>query len=117
MIVILRVLAVVQVFISAFAAMVAGFADGGQWWERLNVAVHPVAAILLLMLVFSKESPKGLAIATVGLLALNIVADGMLALAIGTGAIKGDWWLPLVFSAIPVFGLIYFLPRMKLSGP
>ncbi len=113
----LRTLAFVQVFFAAFAAMVGSFADGGQWWERLIlVGVHPAAAVLLLILVMSRESSRGLLLAAVALLALNVVADVGLAAAIGSGAIKGDWWLPLVFSAIPVIGLMYFAPKMRLPG-
>lgn len=114
MIHVLRVLAGFQVLISAFSALVGSFADGGQWWERLIlVGLHPAAAVLLLVLVMSKESPRGLALATVALLAVNIVADSLLAVAIGTGAMRGDWPLPLVFAVIPLIALPYCLIRLR----
>ena len=110
----LRVLAFVQVFLAAFAAMVGSFADGGQWWERLVlVAVHPAAAVLLLILVMSRESARTLALVTVALLALNILADVGLAVAIGSGAIKGDWSLPLVFGVVPLIALPYCFSRLR----
>lgn len=114
MIIALRVLAVVQAFLSAFTALVGSFADGGEWWDRLVlVGVHPTAAVLLLILVMSKEPPRALAIAAVTLLALNVVADAALALAIGTGASKGDWWLPLVFAVIPLIALPYGIRTLR----
>lgn len=112
----LRVLAFVQVFLSAFTAMVGSFADGGQWWERLVlVGVHPAAAVLLLILVMRKESARVLALVTTALLALNVVADVGLAAAIGSGAIKGDWALPLVFAVIPLIALPYCILRYRNS--
>ena len=112
----LRVLAFVQLFFAAFTAMVGSFADGGQWWERLIlVGVHPAAAVLLLILVMGKEPARGLVLVTVALLTLNVVADVVLALAIGTGAIKGDWQLPLVFAVVPLIALPFCILRFRNS--
>ncbi|MDE0121122.1 MAG: hypothetical protein OXN80_04255 [bacterium] len=112
----LRTLAFVQVFFAAFAAMVGSFADGGQWWERLIlVGVHPAAAVLLLILVMNRESSRILVLITTALLALNVVADVGLAAAIGSGAIKGDWGLPLVFAVVPLIALPYCIVRYRNS--
>ena len=112
----LRVLAFVQVFLTAFTAMVGSFADGGQWWERLIlVGVHPTAAVFLLILVMRGGSARVLVLVTVALLALNVVADVGLAVAIGSGAIKGDWPLPLVFAVIPLIALPYCILRYRKS--
>lgn len=112
----LRVLASAQIFIAAFSALVGSFADGGGWWDRLVlVGVHPAAAVLLLTLVVSQTRPKGLVIATVALLLLNLVADVALSVAIGTGATRGDWWLPLVFSVVPLIALPYGIRSLRNS--
>ena len=112
----LRVLAFIQIFLAAFAALVGSFADGGQWWERLVlVGVHPAAAVLLLILVMNREPARVLALATTALLALNVVADAGLAAAIGSGAIKGDWPLPLVFAVVPLIALPYCIVRFRNS--
>lgn len=110
----LRVLAFVQVFFAAVTAMVGSFADGGQWWERLIVVgVHPAAALLLVVLVMRRGPAGVLALVTVVLLALNVVADAGLAVAIGSGAIKGDWALPLVFAVVPLIALPYCILRYR----
>ena len=112
----LRTLAFLQIFLAAFAAMVGSFADGGQWWERLIlVGVHPAAAVLLLILVMSRETARVLVLATVALLALNVAADVGLAAAIGSGAIRGDWPLPLIFALVPLISLPYCIWRLRRS--
>ena len=110
----LRVLAFVQFFLAAFTAMVGSFADGGQWWERLIlVGVHPAAAVILLILVMRGESGRVLGLVAVALLTLNVLADAGLAVAIGSGAIKGDWPLPLVFAVVPLIALPYCISRYR----
>ena len=115
----LRILAWVQMFIVAFTALVGSFADGGQWWERLIlVGVHPAAAVLLLILVMGRNRSKKLIMASLALLTLNsrnIAADVFLYLAIGTGLTKGDAWLPLVFSVIPLIALPYCFSQLRRS--
>lgn len=112
----LRTLAFVQVFLAAFAAMVGSFADGGQWWERLIlVGLHPAAAVFLLILVMSRDSARVLVLVTAALLSLHVVADVGLAVAIGSGAIKGDWSLPLVFAVVPVIALPYCISQYRNS--
>ena len=112
----LRILAWVQMFIVAFTALVGSFADGGQWWERLIlVGVHPAAAVLLVILVMGRNRSKKLIMASLALLTLNIAADVFLYLAIGTGLTKGDPWLPLVFSVIPLIALPYCFSQLRRS--
>lgn len=112
----LKILAFLQIFLSAFTALVGSFADGGEWWERLTlVGVHPAAAILVLLVVMNPNRSRKLVLATIVLLALNIVADVFTSVAIGTGVTKGDWWLPLIFSVIPLIALPYCFRLLRRS--
>ncbi|MCY4365471.1 MAG: hypothetical protein OXE17_04515 [Chloroflexi bacterium] len=106
------VLAILQFLLAGFTSAVGGFADGGEIWERVVLmGIHPLAAIGLLVMAFvPRLKPTGLQIVR-ALLAINIIADVVLAVLIYTGATKGDWWLPLIFSVIPVIGLVYSFGR------
>lgn len=108
--VLIIILAIVQFLFAGLTGAVGGFADGGQWWDRaVLMGIHPLAAIGLLVLAFvPRIKPTGLRIIR-SLLALNIAADLALAALIYTGVSNGDWWLPLLFSVIPVVGLGYSL--------
>ena len=108
------VLAVLQVLFTAFTGMVGAFADGGGGWERLLlIAVHPLCAVALLVLTLLPRPASSIAYAVAGLLVGNIVADMTLAQLIAAGTVKGDWWLPLMFSVIPAVGLVYALVLAK----
>jgi len=108
------VLAVLQVLFAAFTGMVGAFADGGSMWERLLlIAVHPVCAVALLVLTLLPRPSLAIAYAVAALLVGNIVADLTLAQLIAVGTVKGDWWLPLMFSVIPAVGLAYALTLAK----
>ncbi len=108
--VILLVLAIVQVLLATFTAMVGAFADGGDILSRLVLVVlHPLCAVALLALVILPKPPAAMAYAIGALLLGNIAADAALALLIATDVVKGDWPLPLVFSVIPIVGLVYSL--------
>ncbi len=112
----LRILVSLQVLLSLFTAMVGSFADGGQWWERVAlVAIHPVTAVLLLVVVYSRNQARKLVAVTVVFLVLNIVVDLLLAVSIGAGWSKGDWALPLVFLVVPLIALPYCLSRLRSS--
>ena len=114
--ILLRLLAISQLGIAMFGALVGSFADGGHWWERaVLLAVHPAAAVLLVVLVFSGERPQRLINAAVSLLLLNVIADVVLSLAITTGVTRGDWWLPLAFSVVPLVALFRSLPLLRRS--
>ena len=104
------VLAVVQFLLAGLTGAVGSFADGGEAWERaVLMVVHPAAAIgLLVLAVVPRLKPGGVRIVQ-GLLAINIIADVILAGLIYTGVTRGDWWLPLLFAVIPVIGLGYSL--------
>ena len=103
------ILAALYFAFSGFTAVVGAFADGGTIPERIVVSLaHPAAAILLLMAVsFPKPISMGLRKFTLVLLLVAITADLMLAVLIGLGVVKGDWFLPLVFAVVPVVGVAY----------
>ena len=106
--IVMIVLALLQLVVVVFVAAVGGFADGGTWWERATLmAVQPLAAIGLLVLVFTSRPAAFFTRLIVGLLAINIAADIIVAAAIVLDISQGDWWLSLVFSVIPVIGLLY----------
>ena len=91
-------------------AFAGGFSDGGNWWSHaVMVVVHPVAALALVALVCWRRCPLPFAIIFAALTLTGILADAATAVSIGLGLLKGDWWLPLVFSAIPVIGLAFVL--------
>lgn len=106
--VLIIILAIIQFLFAGFAGTVGSFADGGEIWERaILMGIHPLAAIGLLVMAFvPRIKPSGLQIIR-ALLVINIVADAALAALIYGGVTKGDWWLPLLFSVIPVIGLGY----------
>ena len=104
------VLAVLQVLFTAFTGMVGAFADGGDLWSRLLlIVVHPLCAVALLVLAVLPRPASAMAYAVAALLVGNIVADVTLAQLIAVGTVKGDWWLPLIFSVVPAVGLAYAL--------
>ena len=112
----LIILAVLQFLFAGFAGTVGGFADGGEIWERaVLMGIHPLAAIGLLVLAVVPGLKPGGARIVQFLLALNIVADAVLAALIYSGVTKGDWWLPLLFSIIPLIGLVLSFSR-KVRG-
>ena len=105
-------LAIVQFLFAGLTGTVGGFADGGEIWERVVLmGIHPLAAIGLLVMAFiPRIKPAGLQIIR-ALLAINIIADIILAALIYGGVTRGDWWLPLLFAVIPVIGLAYSFGR------
>ena len=111
--IVMLILAVLQMALAAFTAMVGSFADGGSLGERMVlVFLHPLAAIGLLVLVTQPQlSIRGIRVVT-ALLVANVAADVVLALLIAGGTVKGDWELPLVFAAIPALGTVYGARRM-----
>ncbi len=104
------VLAVAQAAFAGLTAMVGAFADGGDIWLRLVVVLlHPLCAAGLLLLVLSPRLTRVKMLAIAALLLATVAVDLSLALAIGRGAIKGDWELPVVFAVIPALGVVYAL--------
>ena len=108
------VLVIVQVVITAFTAAVGSFADGGTIWERLTlVVVHPLCAVGMLVLAAPRRPASAVIYVVSTLMAVNVLSDLSLVSAIALGALKGDWWLPLIFSVIPAIGLVYTLTLPK----
>ena len=63
-----------------------GFADGGSLWERLALMlVHPVTAILLLIIVALPTPSRNLLMIGPAVIVVNVIADVALALAISAG--------------------------------
>ena len=107
-------LAVLQVIVAGFFALVGSFADGGTMWERLLLVVlQPLAALGLLFLVTVSRPAIPVILIAIALLAATVVADGALAWNIARGATKGDWELPLVWALIPAVGLVYTLAMLR----
>ncbi len=104
-------LVVVQLIISFIFLGTSLFADAGEIWWRAAFVVHPLTAILLLVLVLTPS--RSVAMAATALIALNIVADVATAASIASGAIKGDWWLPLIFSIVPLVVLPHAIGASK----
>ena len=110
------VLAVLQVLFTAFTGMVGAFADGGDIWSRLLlIVVHPLCAVALLVMVLLPRTAPAIAYAVAALLVASIVADLTFALLIAEGTVKGDWWLPLVFTVVPAVGVVYALTLARHS--
>ncbi len=104
----LRVLAVLQIVITFFVALVAGFADGGQWWDRMVLSVlQPVSAVFILALVMQSAPSVRLAKVTTAVLIVQVVASVAISATIVTGITKGDWFLPLIFAVVPLIVLSY----------
>ena len=108
------VLAIIQAVFAGFTALVGAFADGGDLWSRLLVVlIHPLCAAGTLLLVLLPRPATAVVIAIAGLLAVNVVADLTFAQLIAGGSVKGDWWLPLIFSVVPAIGIVYALTLFR----
>ena len=105
-----RVLAIIQVVIAGFTAVVGAFADGGDVWSRLLVSlVHPVCAVAILLLALLPRLANPILFAILGVVMLAVAADLTYGILIALGSVKGDFWLPLVFAVIPAIAAIYAL--------
>ena len=108
------VLAITQAVFAGFTALVGASADGGDLWSRLLVVlIHPLCAAGMLLLVLLPRPATAVVIAIAGLLAVNVVADLTFAQLIAGGSVKGDWWLPLIFSVVPAIGIVYALTLFR----
>ena len=107
------ILAALHLAFALLVAATASFANGGTIPERILLSlVHPIAAILLLVVVVSSKpltSRLKLKRITLTLLSVNIVGDIVIGGLIGQGVLKGDWFLPLVFAIVPLIGLAYLI--------
>ena len=110
----MMVLAIINFLFAALTAAVGQFADSGDIWSRLILSVlHPTSAIAILALVFIPRPKPALIKGTIALLLINIVADASLATLIATGAIKGDWPLPIVFTVVPAIAILYAVAQLR----
>ena len=110
--VVMLVLAIVHAVLVGFTSLVGAFADGADIWSRLVVVLlHPLGAAALLLLVLRPAASRKTVLAIAALLLATVAADLSLALAIASGAMKGDWELPLIFIAVPTLGILYALFR------
>ena len=108
------VLAVLQMVLAGFTALVGAFADGGDVGSRLLlVAVHPLAAVGMLLVLSLPRPATSLVVAVAVILLVNVAADLSVALMIAVGLVKGDWWLLPIFAAIPAVGLAYALNLLR----
>ena len=112
------VLAIVHALFVGLTALVGAFADGGDILSRLLVVlVHPLCAVGMLAL-FWRQRPSTPAIVAVALImAVNVAGDLSFAQLIASGSVKGDWWLPLLFSVVPTIGIVYALTMLRASRP
>ena len=103
---------------AGFTALVGGFADGGDIWQRLLlILVHPLGAAGLLLLVLRPRLTAATILAVAALLAANVIADLRLAQLLATGVVRGDWELAVVFSVAPAVGIVYALALLWLTSP
>ena len=108
------VLAVLQMVLAGFTALVGAFADGGDVGSRLLlVAVHPLAAVGMLLVLSLPRPATSLVVAVAVILLVNVAADLSVALMIAVGLVKGDWWLLPIFAVIPAVGLAYALNLLR----
>ena len=112
--ILLSILAVIHALFAGLTALVGAFANGGGIWERLVlVLLHPLGAAGVLLLVLAPRLSRNATFGIAGFLLVVVVADLALAQRIAAGAMKGDWELALVFSVVPVIGIVY---AMSLLG-
>lgn len=105
-----QVLAVFYAIFAGFTALVGGFADGGDIWQRLLlILVHPLGAAGLLLLVLRPRLTAATILAVAALLAANVIADLRLAQLLAAGVVRGDWELAVAFSVAPAVGIVYAL--------
>ena len=108
------VLAVLQMVLAGFTALVGAFADGRDVGSRLLlVAVHPLAAVGMLLVLSLPRPATSLVVAVAVILLVNVAADLSVALMIAVGLVKGDWWLLPIFAVIPAVGLAYALNLLR----
>ena len=108
--IILAALAFIQLIIASLVGLVGLFADGGGVFDRALLAlIHPAAALALIIALAARFPKRRLVVLAVALAFVNVAADAYIALAIFTGAIRGDFWLPLAFAIIPAVAGLYLL--------
>lgn len=110
----LIVLSTINLLFTLLTAAVGLFADGGDAWSRLIISgLHPLAAVAIVLLAYIPRPNITLVFAIIAILAINIISDISLAFLIVAETIKGDWPLPLVFSAIPTIAITYAVLTLR----
>lgn len=113
--IVMTVLAALQLGLSGLTGMVGLFADGGDVWSRLLlVLVHPLVAAGLMLAVILPNPGTRILTAVAALLLVNVGGDATASILIAGETVKGDWWLPLIFSVVPIAGLVYVGKLLKL---
>ena len=112
------ILGVLHLLLALGGAFAGSFADGGNLWTYLlMIVIHPVAAVALLAMIVWHRPPGAAAIALYALVVLAVVGDVATSAGIALEAIRGDWWLLLIFTVVPLTGLAYVPMRRHWSRP
>lgn len=111
-------LTALHLLLALAGAFAGGFSDGGNWWgHAVMMAIHPVAALALVDMVAWRRPPLAGAVILAAMVLTGIAADAATSVSIGLGFLSGDWWLPLLFSAVPIIGLAFALmARRHVAG-
>ena len=108
-------LAILHLLFTGMIATIGLFADGGAIYSRLVIsALHPLTALVILLLVFAPRLSVPFIIGVIALLVVHIIADLTLSALIAFGALKGDWELPLFFAIVPAIAIIYAINQLRL---
>ena len=86
----------------------------------VEVAVGSAAPPLrrgLLLLVLTPRPTTARVLGIAALLLATVSADLSMAMLIARGAVKGDWWLPVILAVIPAMGVVYALPLALMRQP
>ncbi len=112
--ILMYVLVVLHGILVAATAQATVFTDIGSPGERfLLIVVHPLAAVGLLMLVFTPRLPIAAVHSIVILLVVNVIANLVVAMLIALGYMEGGWELALLFAVVPAIGIVYRLTRSR----
>ena len=115
--ILLSILAVFHALFAGFTALVGAFANGGGIWERLLLMLlHPLGAAGVLVLVLAPRLPRIANLTIAAVILVVVIADLVLAQRIAAGAVKGDWELAVVFSAVPAVSIVYAMCLVWTSG-
>ena len=108
--IVMLILAILHAAFVAMTSAIGAFADGADVWSRIVVVlIHPLAAAALLLLLLWPGSAGTRALVIAAILMAAVAVDISLAAAIASGAMKGDWELPLIFTVVPTLGVLYAL--------
>lgn len=108
--IVMLILAILHAALVAMTSAVGAFADGADVWSRIVVVlIHPLGAAALLLLLFWSRTMGKAALVIAAILMATAAADLSLAAAIASGAMKGDWELPVIFAVVPTLGVLYAL--------